>query len=66
MRAMAESVQNSEGTFYYGYREAWSFADIDELRLHCETGGTLDSAATLLSRTLEEVRQKAIELRLTK
>ena len=63
---MAESVQNPERQFYYHYREAWSFADIDELRLHCETGGTVEGAATLLSRTLEEVWQKARELRLVK
>jgi hypothetical protein len=35
---------------------------MDELRLHSETGGTIRGAATLLDRTLEEVRQKAIEL----
>jgi len=63
---MAESVRNPEGKFYYHYREAWSFADMDELRLHCETGGTVEEAATLLSRTLEDVRQKAKELRLIK
>ncbi len=39
---------------------------MDELRLHCETGGTVEGAATLLSRTLEEVWQKARELRLIK
>ena len=61
---MAESVRNPERNFYCDYREAWSFADMDELRLHCETGGTVEAAATLLSRALEEVRQKAIELRL--
>jgi hypothetical protein len=63
---MAESVWNPEDRSYCHYRESWSFADMDELRLHCETGGTVEEAATLLSRTLEEVRQKAIELRLIK
>jgi hypothetical protein len=63
---MAESLRNPESKFYYDYREAWSFADMDELRLHCETGGTVEGAATLLSRTFEEVRHKAIELRLIK
>jgi hypothetical protein len=47
---MAESVRNPEGKFYYHYREAWSFADMDELRLHCETGGTAEEAATLPAR----------------
>ncbi len=63
---MAESVRNPEGQCYCHYGQAWSFADTDELRLHCETGGTVEGAATLLSRTLEEVWQKARELRLIK
>lgn len=63
---MAEPAWNSEGKFRYeanaNHGKTWSFADIDELRLHCETGGTLECAATLLYRTLEEVQQKAMEL----
>jgi hypothetical protein len=62
---MAERSQRREGRVYSLFREPWSFADMDELRLLCETGGTVEAAATLLSRSLEEVRQKATELRLT-
>jgi len=61
---MAESERSPEGILYYG--ETWSFADMDELRLHCETGGTVEGAATLLSRTLEEVWRKARELQVIK
>jgi len=65
---MAESVQKPEGKSFHdpNHDKGWSFADVDELRLHYETGGTVTSAATLLYRTFEEVRQKAIELGLIK
>lgn len=62
---MAETVSNPIDTFDT-YGEAWSFADQDELRLLCETGGTIEGAAALLYRTFEDVRQKAIELGLIK
>ena len=63
---MAESVRRSQGLFgrdtHANHGKAWSFADMDELRLHCETGGTFKGAAALLYRTFEEVREKAAEL----
>ena len=69
---MVEFVRNPQGQFYDDTHhdtkdgKGWSFADVDELRLHCETGGTVEGAAALLYRTSEDVRQKAIELGLIK
>lgn len=68
------AVRNPKGDLYYvntpdsNDGKEWSFADMDALRLHFETGGKVGGAAVLLYRrgTIEEVRQKAIELGLIK